>query len=131
MKKHGMLNSHITKVLTDLGHTDYIVIADAGLPVPDGVQKIDLALTLGVPSFEQTVEAVAADMVIEKVTMADEVKAANEPAFDYMKKKFSDTELEWVTHEVFKVLTKQAKAVIRTGEASPYANCILQAGVIF
>ncbi|TWD94583.1 RbsD/FucU transport protein family protein [Neobacillus bataviensis] len=29
MKRHGILNSHITKVLTDLGHTDHIVIADA------------------------------------------------------------------------------------------------------
>lgn len=32
MKKHGMLNSHIAKVLADLGHTDLIAIADAGLP---------------------------------------------------------------------------------------------------
>jgi len=47
MKKHGILNSHISKVLTDLGHTDTIVIADCGLPIPDGVARIDLALELG------------------------------------------------------------------------------------
>ncbi|HEY9576698.1 MAG TPA: D-ribose pyranase [Pseudobacillus sp.] len=131
MKKHGILNSHIAKVLADLGHTDFIVIADAGLPVPDHVPKIDLALTVGVPDFEQTVEAVAADMVIEKITMAKEAKTANEPICQYMKEQFSDIAVEWVTHEGFKALTKQAKAVIRTGEASPYANCILHAGVFF
>ncbi|MEK4027618.1 MULTISPECIES: D-ribose pyranase [Bacillaceae] len=131
MKKQGILNSHIAKVLADLGHTDFIVIADAGLPVPDNIPKIDLALTVGVPSFEQTLAAVAADMVVEKVTMAEEVKTANGPIFDYMKETFSDTAMEWVTHEAFKTLTKQAKAVIRTGEASPYANCILHAGVFF
>lgn len=40
MKKHGILNSHLAKILADLGHTDKIVIADAGLPVPDGVLKL-------------------------------------------------------------------------------------------
>ncbi len=44
MQKGGMLNSSIAKVLADLGHTDTIVIGDCGLPVPAGVQKIDLAL---------------------------------------------------------------------------------------
>ena len=131
MKKHGMLNSHITKVLTDLGHTDMIVIADAGLPVPDGVLKIDLALTLGKPSFQETVEAIAADMMIEKITLAKEIDEANQPAAAFMKSFFSSIDMERVTHEELKEMTKQAKAVIRTGEATPYANCILHAGVIF
>lgn len=131
MKKQGMLNSHIAKVLADLGHTDFIVIADAGLPVPENVLKIDLALTVGVPDFKQTVAAVNADMVIERVTMAEEAKVKNEPIVDCMQEVFAHTEIEWVPHEAFKSLTKQAKAVIRTGEATPYANCILHAGVFF
>jgi D-ribose pyranose/furanose isomerase RbsD len=36
MKHNGMLNCHISKVLPDLGHTDKIMIADAGHPVPAG-----------------------------------------------------------------------------------------------
>jgi D-ribose pyranase len=51
MKRYGILNSHISKVLANLGHTDFIVIADAGLPIPDGVKKIDLAVKTGMPSF--------------------------------------------------------------------------------
>ena len=65
MKKHGMLNSHIAKVLADLGHTDTIVVADVGLPIPEGVTKIDLALKLGNPSFEEAVSSIAEDMEIE------------------------------------------------------------------
>lgn len=75
MKKQGILNSHISKVLTDLGHTDTIVIADIGLPVPSGVPKIDLALKLGVPSFQEIVEIISEDMVIEKVIVAEELAA--------------------------------------------------------
>ena len=29
MKKHGILNSEISKVLADLGHTDQLIIAHA------------------------------------------------------------------------------------------------------
>lgn len=131
MKKHGMLNSHISKVLTDLGHTDYIVIADAGLPIPDGVHRIDLSLKIGVPSFQDVVDAVADDMVVEKVIIANEMEAANVKTYEYMKSTFSKHGVEYVSHEKFKQLTTHAKAIIRTGEATPYANCILQAGVIF
>lgn len=51
MKRHGVLNSEIAAVLASLGHTDKIVIADCGLPVPEGVKRIDLAIELGKPSF--------------------------------------------------------------------------------
>jgi len=131
MKRHWILNSHISNILSDLGHTDFIVIADAGLPVPDGVKKIDLALKLGVPSFKEVVTVIADDMKIEKVVLANEIEAKNPLTYQYMKEQFSNVSIEKVPHEQFKELTKKAKAIIRTGEGTPYANCILQAGVIF
>lgn len=39
MQRHGILNSHIAKVLADLGHTDTICISDCGLPVLKGFKK--------------------------------------------------------------------------------------------
>lgn len=132
MKKQGMLNSHISKILSDLGHTDTIVIADAGLPVPEGVAKIDLALKLGTPSFREVVELIADDMVVEKVVLAQEIKEGNPAALQLVTETFGSEAVDVsVSHEQFKALTRQAKAVIRTGEATPYANCILQSGVIF
>ena len=70
-------------------------------------------------------------MVIEKVIIASEMEEGNPIHAKYLKRKFADHIIEQVSHEQFKQLTKQAKAVIRTGEATPYANCILQSGVIF
>jgi D-ribose pyranase len=131
MKRNGILNSHISKVLADLGHTDYIVIADAGLPIPEGVKKIDLAVKTGLPSFTDVVNTIEEDMVIEKVIIASEIEDKNPEHANYLKYKFADKEIEHVSHEEFKQLTKQAKAVIRTGEITPYANCILQSGVFF
>ena len=129
MKRHGILNSQISKVLADLGHTDTIVIADCGLPIPAGVARIDLALELGTPSFVDVVRIVADDMAVEQVTLATEIKAANPVALAAVTK--LDVPQDYVSHEAFKELTKQAKVIIRTGEATPYANVILHAGVIF
>ncbi|WP_427050690.1 D-ribose pyranase [Paenibacillus sp. TC-CSREp1] len=132
MKKNGILNSHISKILSDLGHTDRIAIADAGLPVPDGVLKIDLALKLGTPSFREVLDVIAEDMVIEKVIVASEIHEGNLQTLAYLKEKFESKAIDdSLDHEQFKALTRQVKAVIRTGEATPYANCILQSGVNF
>jgi D-ribose pyranase len=129
MKKNGILNSEISKVLSEMGHTDTIVIADCGLPIPEDVKRIDLALKQGSPSFLDVLEALEADMEIEKVTLAEEIQDFNSDLEDVLKNKF--TEKEYVSHEEFKKLTHKAKAVIRTGEATPYANIILHSGVIF
>lgn len=132
MQKGGMLNSAIAKVLADLGHTDTIVIGDCGLPVPAGVQKIDLALKPGTPSFLEVVEEVAKNMVIEKVEIASEMQEKNPVVFDAMKKLFpSEQWIMDVDHEAFKQATKNAKCIIRTGEITPFANVILHSNVFF
>jgi len=131
MKKLGIINSDITKVLTDLGHTDQICIADAGLPVPTGTKKIDLALSKGFPSFLDVLRLVLADMWIEKVYIADEIKVNNPKVYEEIKKMIPETMIEWCTHTEFKAMSKNSKAIIRTGEMTPYANIILQSNVHF
>ena len=43
MKKNGILNSDISRVLSYMGHTDRVCVGDAGLPCPDEVERIDLS----------------------------------------------------------------------------------------
>lgn len=131
MKKSGILNREIAAVLARLGHTDTIVIADCGLPVMDNVQCIDLSITLGVPSFKSVLQAVVDDMEVETMTMATEVKNENDRLLERVKIAYQDIPIEYVSHEALKAAIPKAKAVIRTGEATPYANVILHAGVIF
>ncbi|WP_373470905.1 D-ribose pyranase [Carnobacterium alterfunditum] len=132
MKKHGILNSEIAKVLADLGHMDKIAIGDAGLPVPDGVKKIDLALTLSEPSFLSVLKVVLSDMKVEKVVLAEEIKQQNAGQLAAVEAALTEDEVvTYVSHEDFKGQLKDVKAVIRTGEATPYSNIILQSGVLF
>lgn len=132
MQKVGILNSAIAKVLADLGHTDTIVIGDCGLPVPEGVLKIDLALKLGTPSFMDVVAEVEKYMEIEKVEVAAEMETVNPKVYAQMKELFPKQ--QWImdeNHAKFKEKTAKAKCVIRTGEITPYANVILHSNVIF
>ncbi|MBE6851661.1 MAG: D-ribose pyranase [Ruminococcus sp.] len=133
MKKNGILNSDISRVLSYLGHTDTIAIGDCGLPIPDETERIDLSLAFGIPTFMQTLKIVAQDMKIEKIILAEEIKTNNPDVLKQVEELFENQEIdiEFVSHSQLKERTKQCKAVIRTGETTPYANIILQAGCIF
>ena len=64
---------------------------------------------------------------------AKEIKEHNPKAYDFLEATFPSSQYEWIetSHEAFKEATKQCKCIIRTGEASPYANIILRADCIF
>lgn len=133
MKRKGILNSEISRVLSYMGHTDQITVGDCGLPIPDETERIDLALCFGVPTFMQTLTEVVQDMKVEKIILAEEIKDQNPTVLDQIKELFAgqEIEVEYVSHAELKERTKVSKAVIRTGETTPYANIILQSGCIF
>jgi D-ribose pyranase len=130
MKKGPLLNVALSQLIASLGHGDMVVIGDAGLPVPPGVPLIDLALTRGVPGFLQTLTTVLAEMQVESHVLADELAGKN-PAVAAGVAALDLPGRRAVTHAEFKRLSAGARAVVRTGECTPYANVILVAGVVF
>lgn len=100
------------------------MIGDAGLPVPPGVRVIDLAVTRGVPGFLEVLDAVVAEMCVERAVIASE---AGTIAADSAAR----LPVERETHSEFKRLSAGARAIVRTGECTPYANVALFAGVVF
>ncbi|GAA2525878.1 MULTISPECIES: D-ribose pyranase [Streptomyces] len=129
MKKHGILNRHLSGALAGLGHGDGVLVCDAGMPVPDGPHLVDLAFRAGVPSFAEVVEGLLEELVVEGATAATEVRQANPAAARLLAGHFP--RLELVPHERLKELTAGARLVVRTGEARPYANVLLRCGVFF
>jgi len=131
MKKTALLQSDLSYIIATLGHLDTLVIADAGLPIPGETLRIDLALTKGVPGAAQTLKVVLDEMKVEKAILAEEVKERNPKFLTDVQELLPDVPLEFVTHSELKARTAQARAVVRTGEFSPYANVILISGVVF
>lgn len=135
MKKSGILNSDISRVLSYMGHTDTLCIGDCGLPIPADTERIDLTVRFGSPSFMEVLSAIAEDMVFERVVLAEEIKTQN-PAIlqqvqELLNRRNAKIEIKFVSHVQLKERTKGCKAVLRTGETTPYANIILESGCIF
>jgi D-ribose pyranase len=131
MKKRGILNKELSTLLASLGHTDTIVIADCGLPIPNESARIDLSLVKGFPPFLSVLDAILEELEVEAFTLAEEIKTENPVMYENIQKRLASVPMQFVPHEQFKEMTKSAKAVIRTGEATPYANIILHSGVNF
>ncbi|WP_130832837.1 D-ribose pyranase [[Erwinia] mediterraneensis] len=139
MKKGRLLNAELSCVIARLGHTDTLTIADAGLPIPAGPQRIDLALMPGTPDFMQVVSAITHEMQVESALIAEEIKQHNPQLhsalialLEHLQQHQGNTiAVSYTSHEQFKQQTQRSKAVVRSGECSPYANVILSAGVTF
>lgn len=138
MKRTALLHADLSRVIASLGHGDMLVIGDAGLPIPAGPERIDLALMRGVPSLAQVLAAVLSEMQVESAVIATEAmsggagtkagEASAAPPSWYPACLPAPATLD---HEAFKAFTARARAVVRTGECTPYANIVLVAGVWF
>jgi len=136
MKRTPLLNRHISKLIASLGHMDEIVLADAGLPVPENVAVIDLAVSPGIPGFFDVLEVLTSELIIEKAIFAEEASAELATEIEvrlahWAAETGKPIDHDRVSHEDFKARTGKARAVIRTGECTPYANVILVSGVPF
>ncbi len=131
MKKDKILNPKIISEIAAIGHTQYFVIADAGLPIPQGVPVVDISLVKGVPTFVQTLEAVSSELVVESYILAEEISDVNSSVKTSIGAIMNGLPSVYVPHADFKILTEKASVIIRTGETSSFANIILVAGVNF
>lgn len=132
MRKTVLLNSNISSVISRMGHTDKLTVGDCGLPIPDGVERIDLALKKGVPAFLDVLDTILEELCVERIILAKEIKTASPEMCDAILARFGEgVQVEYVPHAQFKQQSAQTKAVVRTGECTPYANVILCSGVTF
>ncbi|WP_291378753.1 D-ribose pyranase [Demequina sp.] len=128
MKRTGIINAPLSGALARLGHTDTVVVADAGLPVPAHVPVVDLALVYGSPRFTDVLDALLGDIVVEAAWVSQQ--ADDWPAGEWIDTRL-DAPAERIDHAEFKRRVSDARLVIRTGEDTAFSNVILQCGVPF
>jgi D-ribose pyranase len=130
VKRTALLHAELSQVIASMGHGDMLVIGDAGLPIPDGPRRIDLAVTRGVPLLTDVLQAVLSEMQIEGVVVADEALSGAKALPAWYPQSLGIMPKS-VSHEEFKRRSAAARAIVRTGECTPYANIMLIAGVVF
>ncbi len=133
MKKIGTLNAQLSYVIASMGHSDKLVVCDSGLPMAHDKEIVDLALTQNIPRFIDTLRVVLEELKVEKAIIAEEMIAVNPKVHQETLKVLDGIPIETVCHQEFKELTQADENItfVKTGEATPYANIILVAGVTF
>jgi D-ribose pyranase len=128
MKKIGIINAPIASVIAHLEHSDMLTVADAGLPTPASTQRIDLAVKPGTPGFLETLEVVLSEMYVEKAYVSEDILTISPHIYTGIQTLLGNVPIEAIPHLEFKKLSGSTKAIIRTGEFTPFANVILVAG---
>jgi D-ribose pyranase len=128
MKRAGILNPALSHLVASTGHTDYFTICDRGFPVPEGPQRIDLALVDGIPTVLDVLRAVYAEWSIDRVLITHEMEAIRTERVVELRSILGNVPLEVVSHLELKRLAQEARATVRTADTVPYANIIVVSG---
>jgi len=132
LKRTLLLHPELSHLIAMLGHGDMVVLGDAGLPIPEGPRRVDLAITAGIPRLADVLRTVLSEMQVERAMIAREALDSRSgnvlPTWCAGQLAIAP---EMISHDELKRLCTRAKVVVRTGECTPYANIVLCAGVTF
>ena len=130
MKKNGILNLGLNQALAGMGHGDFMIVCDAGFPIPNQVTRVDLAIVPDVPDLETVLTAISADFIVEKLGYASEMAQNNPRLKEKVDRIFAGAELLTFPHaEILTEFAAKAKCIVRTGAFDPWGNILLYSGV--
>ena len=127
MLQTSILNPALLDLLARVRHTNTLVIADWAFPYWPEIETVDISLTRGMPTVLDVLDLLTPVFTIGRIWQADEFVAAN-PAETIARfaKSFGEIPLTREAHADFKKRVPRAIGLIRTGDATPYGNIILE-----
>jgi D-ribose pyranase len=130
MIQSGILNPNLLSLLARIRHTNTLVIADWAFPYWPQVETVDITLTRGIPTILQVLEVLKPNFKIGKIWQAEQFVTSNTAEtvakFDHSFAEIPNVIVERLLHNEFKKLVPGAIGLIRTGDATPYGNIILE-----
>ncbi len=129
MQEGGILNRDMARVLARMGHLDELIVCDAGFPVPDCTETIDLSLAENRPRVPEVLALLRAWFSVEKMIVAEETATHSPALLREVHEVLGVTlPLETIPHSVLKFRSRGVKAIIRTGDFTAYANVLIVSG---
>lgn len=129
MLKSGILNPKINSLLSQVRHTNTLVIADRGFPYWKEIETIDISLVDDIPRVLDVLVAIRGNFNVARVFMAEEFNQANTPeTIVKFKSSLAGVALEFEPHINLKKRVPRAVGIIRTGDTIQYANLVLESG---
>lgn len=132
-RNNGTLNGQLSRIVSELGHTDLLAVTDAGLPIAADVERVDLALRPGTPPFLDVLDAVLAEVEVEGAYVPAEIVDHSPRMLEEITRRLEaiGVNVTLLPHVDFKSRSRSARAAVRSGEFTPYANVLLRAGVVY
>ena len=129
MKEVGVINRVVASAIAKQGHTDLLMVTDAGFAIPIGVEVIDLSLEENKPMVLEVLAMLRKNFSVEKMIMANQTRITSPTLFDNISKSFGEgIQVDTVDYSNLKEMSKSVKTVIRTGDFTAYGNVILVSG---
>lgn len=128
MLKMGILNPQVNSLLSRIRHTNLLVIADRGFPYLPSVECVDIALVDNIPTVFDVFLALRENFVIGNIWLAEEFLSVNGgcPRAASIRTELSTYPVTFESHTIFKQRAGKAIGPIRTGDALPYSNIIVE-----
>ncbi|MBC8126256.1 MAG: transport protein RbsD/FucU [Gloeobacteraceae cyanobacterium ES-bin-144] len=127
MLQHGILNPHVLDLIARIRHTNTLVISDWAFPYWPEIETVDISLTRGIPTVLDLLDLLTPVFRIGRIWQADEfVTSNNAKTVARFAKSFGEIPLTREAHADFKKRVPHAIGLIRTGDATPYGNIILE-----
>lgn len=116
MFRGPILNSDLMYAIASMGHTECLIVCDAGFPIPSDAWHVDLALVQDVPDLETVLSAIAQVFIAEKVSYATKMAANNAPLLEKVQRLFPNSDYEPIPHAtILGEMAHKAKVIVRTG----------------
>lgn len=127
MKETGIINRELATEMSKMGHTDLMLIADAGLAIPNQTKVIDLSLDVNDPTVLETLDVILKHFSVEKIIMSQATLDTSPTRKKEIMNRFDDNiPLEIVPHSEFRgEYTQKVKFAIRTGDFVANSNIVL------
>lgn len=127
MLKTGILNPAINSLLSRVRHTNSLVIADRGFPYWPEVEIVDISLVDDIPRVIDVLRAIQPNFKIGRVFAAEEFREFSTPTrMLELTEQLGDIPLLFEPHVELKKRVPQAIGLIRTADATEYANLIIE-----
>lgn len=128
MKANSILHPQLAAALATLGHTDIVLVTDAGFPIPPQANRIDLGFYPGTVDVLEILRVLRQAIYVEEVRFAPEVRDCHPQLYREIQRIYtgSGAEFSGASHEILcEDLAYRAKLVIRSGSFNPWANFAL------
>ena len=128
MRPGRILHPELAKALATCGHTDIILVTDAGFPIPKDANRIDLGYYAGAVDVLDILRMLRKEIFVEEVAFAPEVKTHHPALYQDIQEIYtgSGAVFKGIPHEqLVEKIAPKAKVVIRSGSLNAWANFAL------